>query len=145
MDETQQKYDTRRPATTRLPAWVYKLLVGLAAWFALASWFFAGPSTTDYLLFVVSAFIVVVVSLLLILSRVGRGDIAADDAKSSRAEDQLAFQDGAKWDLDAFQARLTFSQAATQILLPLATAAFGMTAIGIAFHIAEHMRPATGS
>ena len=33
---------------------------------------------------------------------------------------------------------LTGTQAAMQILLPIAAAALGMTALGIAFHIAEH-------
>jgi hypothetical protein len=37
--------------------------------------------------------------------------------------------------------RLSVNEAALQILLPLATAAFGMTAIGIVWHIAAYLVP----
>jgi hypothetical protein len=39
---------------------------------------------------------------------------------------------------DTWQGRLTGTEAAMQILLPIAAAAFGMTALGIAFHVVEH-------
>ena len=38
-----------------------------------------------------------------------------------------------------FPDRLSVSEAALQILLPLGTAAFGMTVIGIIWHIAAHL------
>jgi hypothetical protein len=37
-----------------------------------------------------------------------------------------------------FPDRLSVSEAALQILLPLGTAAFGMTTIGISWHIVAH-------
>jgi len=126
--------DIRRRSTGRLPRWVYRALLCMVAWFALAAWIFAGPGPTDYLLFIVSGFIVVVAALVLILSRVGGGS-----GERGRGEDQPSFSDRAGWDLEVYQTRLTVGQAATQVLLPLATAAFGMTAIGIALHIAEHL------
>lgn len=125
--------NVRRPSTGRLPPWVYRLLVGLVAWFALSAWIFAGPGPANYLLFIVSGFMVVVVLLQLILSRVGR----ADDPAGS-AEDGPQFRDRRKWDLDIFQSRISFNHAAVQILLPIGAAALGMTAIGIAMHVAEH-------
>jgi hypothetical protein len=141
MRQSQARDVVRRPVTGRLPRWVYRLLLGMAGWFALAAWIFAGPAVTDYLLFIVSGFIVAVAALVLILSRVGRSgaDTARDGADTAGDEDQLSFRDRARWDLDVYQSRLTVGQAATQMLLPLATAAFGMTAIGIALHIAEHL------
>ena len=51
---------------------VYALLIGFAAWFALAVWSFAGSGVTDYLLVIVSGFIFIVVALQLIQSCVGR-------------------------------------------------------------------------
>src|ERR1700752_3166239 len=60
-----------RPATSGLHPRVYALLIGLAGWFALSVWSFAGAGVTDYLLFVVSGFIFIVVALLTILSQVG--------------------------------------------------------------------------
>jgi len=127
---------TNKSATGRLPRWVYALLVGLAGWFALASWIFAAPGPTDYLLVVVSGFIFVAVGLLFILGCVKRNEEPGPDDQSVEPP---SFRDRSKWDLEVFQSRLSVSQAAMQILLPLATAALGMTAIGIAMRIAEHI------
>ena len=123
-----------RSATGRVPAWLYRLLIGFAAWFALSAWLFAGTGPTDYLLFIVSGFVFVAVMLPLILSRVGRRD-----NPDQRANEPPHFSERRKWDLDIFQSRISFNDAAVQILLPLAAAAIGMTAIGIVMHIAEHM------
>jgi hypothetical protein len=122
-----------RPTTRRLPSWVYTLLIGLAAWFVLSAWLFAGPGAIDYLLSIVSGFVLIVVSLLLILSRVGRGGETFNEA-----DDRPTFRDRAKWNLEVFQSRLSLAQATMQILLPVAAAALGMTAIGIAMRVVEH-------
>ena len=62
---------------------VYALLIGFAAWFALAVWSFAGSGVTDYLLVIVSGFIFIVVALQLILSCVGRTNDAAASRQSA--------------------------------------------------------------
>ena len=123
-----------RPVTSRLHPRVYALVIGLALWFVLSVWsFFTGAGVTDYLLFIVSGFIFVAVALPLILSRVGRPDNATEiDGKVP------PFHDWAAWDFDIWQGRLSGAQATMQILLPIAAVAFGMTAFGIALHIAEH-------
>jgi hypothetical protein len=124
-------HDARRPVTSALHARVWTLLVVFAAWFALAVWNFAGGGLSDYLLVIVSGFIFVVVTLQLILSRVGRRREAAEhDAKPS-------LRDWATFDFETRQGRLSGAEAALQILLPIAVAAVGMTAFGIVFHIAE--------
>jgi hypothetical protein len=89
---------------------------------------------TDYLLVVVSGIIFGAAALVLILSRVRRAS-----TESGGPEEPLLFEDRAGWDLDVFQTRLSVSEAALQILLPLGTAAFGMTVIGIIWHIAAHL------
>ena len=132
-DRNESKPQVGRPTTSRLPSWVYALLTGLVAWFVLAAWLFAGPGAIDYLLTIVSGFVFIVISLQVILSRVGRGEGTFNDADA-----QPEFRDRAKWDLDVFQSRLSIAQATMQILLPVASAAVGMTAIGIAMRIAEH-------
>jgi hypothetical protein len=104
------------------------------AWFALAVWIFAGPAVTNCLLVVVSGFIFVAAALVLILSLVKR-----ESAEQGGQQDPPLFQDRSGWDLDVFQTRLSVSEVALQILLPLGTAAFGMTAIGIVWHIAAHL------
>jgi len=133
-----EDHDSKRPVTQRLPRWVYRLLMLVVAWFAFAVWSFAGPAATDYLLVVVSGFIFVAVALVLILSRVRRAS-----TEPSRQEKPTQFRDRAGWDLEVFQTRLSVSEAALQILLPLGTAAFGMTTIGIIWHIVAHLTPGT--
>ena len=122
-----------REVTDTLHPRVYALAIGFALWFALAVWSFAGAGVTDYLLFIVSGFVVVVVALQLILSRVGRGNGA-----TTGEGETPPLRDCAAWDFDTWAGRLSGAQAAMQILLPMAAAAVGMTAIGIIYYIAEH-------
>jgi hypothetical protein len=121
-----------QPTTSTLHPRVYALLIGLAVWFALSVWSFAGAGVTDYLLFVVSGFVFIVVALLTILSRVGRSS-----SRPTGDHDPPSFRHWTSWDFDTRQGRLSGMQAVLQILLPIAVAAFGMTAFGIAFHLAE--------
>lgn len=121
-----------RPLTNWLHPRVYRMLIALAAWFALAVWSFAGSGVTDYLLFIVNSFFFVAIMLPFILSRVGRDGAAANDGK------ELSLHEWAAWDYDTWTGRLSGTEAATQILLPIAAAAVGMTVIGIIFRITEH-------
>ena len=124
--------DPQAAATSRLHDRVYTLLIVFSAWFALAVWIFAGRGVTDYLLFIVSGFIFVVVMLQLILSRVGR------TTKARKENDNWAsFREWATLDFETWQDRLSGAQAAVHILLPIAAAAVGMTAFGIIFFIIE--------
>jgi hypothetical protein len=128
-----------RPVTSRLHPFVYVLLVALALWLVLSVWsFFAGGGVTDYLLFIVSGFIFIAVALPFILSRVGRTDDATNGRTAKSGDQPPSFRDWAASDFDIWQGRLSGTQAALQILLPIAAVAFGMTAFGIALHIAEH-------
>ena len=133
LNQDDLSQDPERPVTSWLHPRVYALLIGFAGWFALAVWSFAGSGVTDYLLVIVSGFIFVVVALQLILSRVG----AHERGGGSRRQ-RLSLRTWVTWDFDTWQDRLSGAQAALQILLPIAVAALGMTAFGIAFHIAEH-------
>lgn len=127
----------RRPVNKVLHPRVYKLAIALAVWLVLSVWIFAGGGVTDYLLVIVSGFIGIAVALPLILSRVGHNDPARGRAEPD-VEQQTSFHDWADSDFDTWQGRLSGRQAAVQILLPIAAVAFGMTAFGIALHIAEH-------
>jgi hypothetical protein len=123
-----------RPVTRRLHPRVYGLVIALTMWFVLSVWLFAGGGVTDYLLFIVSAFIFVAVALPLVLSRVARIDDADDDAAGS-------YRKWAAADFDTWQGRLSGLQATVQILLPIAAVAIGMTILGVALHVAEHEGP----
>ena len=130
-----QTKDSGHRVTRRLHPRVYALMIGLALWLVLSVWLFAGNGIADYLLVIVSGFIVIAVALPLILSRVTRIDDAADD------DEPQSFRDWSAADFDTWQGRLSGAQAATQILLPIAAVAIGMTVFGIALHVAEHAGP----
>jgi hypothetical protein len=132
-----QSKDSRHRVTRRLHPRVYALMIGLALWLVLSVWLFAGNGVADYLLAIVSGFIVIAVALPFILSRVTRiEDATVDDEPQS-------FRDWSAADFDTWQGRLSGAQAATQILLPIAAVAVavGMTVFGIALHVAEHGGP----
>jgi hypothetical protein len=130
-----QSKDSRHRIARRLHPRVYALMIGLALWLVLSVWLFAGSGIADYLLVIVSGFIVIAVALPLILSRVTRIDDAADD------DEPQSFRDWSAADFDTWEGRLSGAQAATQILLPIAAVAIGMTVFGIALHVAEHAGP----
>ena len=130
--------DTVRSVTTSLHPWVYATLIGLVLWFVLWIWSFAGAGVTDYLLVIISGFLLVVVTLMLILSRVGHKDPAMGDNEVKADDKPKSFPDWAASDFDTDAGRLSSFQAATLILLPIAAAAFGMTVFGVTFLIVEH-------
>jgi hypothetical protein len=130
-----QTKDPGHWVTRRLHPRVYALLIGLALWLVLSVWLFAGDGVADYLLVIVSGFIIIAVALPFILSRVSR----IDDA-TAVAEPQ-SYRDWSAADFDTGQGRLSGAEAATQILLPIAAVAIGMTVFGIALHVAEHAGP----
>ncbi len=125
---------SRPPVTNWLHPRVYEILIAITAWFVLAVWNFAGPGIVDYLLFIVSGFIFVAVALPLILSRVGR-----DGRTEARDKKAPSLRDWASWNYDTGAGPLGGAEAATQILLPIAAAAVGMTIIGLLFQIIERV------
>jgi hypothetical protein len=123
---------TSEHVTDRLHPAVWIALVGFVIWFAIAIWSFGTGGYADWLLTVVTLFLLVAVSLPLILSRVGRSRTAARESLS----------DWARGEFQMWQDRAKASSAATEILLPIAAAAIGMTAIGIVFHYVTTHLPA---
>src|SRR5262249_45902333 len=117
-----------RPVSSILHPLVYALMAGLALWFVVSVWSFAVDDNADYLLVVVSGFVLVAVALPYILSRVNRIDEGPREGDSS-------FRSWASADFATWQDRLPGANAAIEILLPIAAVAFGMTAFGIIFHL----------
>ncbi len=124
--------NSTRPVTSRLHPRVYAAAAALSLWLIISVWIFAGGGIVDYLLVIISGFIFIAVALQFILWRATRVEQA-----EARDEPQ-SFRDWAKWDFDTWAGRLSGAQAATQILLPIAAVAVGMSIFGIALHIAEH-------
>jgi hypothetical protein len=113
---------------------VYMALVGLALWFVLSVWGFAGDGYADYLLAVVSGFILIVVALTSTLWWQWWKNRRPDAAR----EEQESLRTWAAGELDTWQDRVKGTNAAIEMLLPIAAVAFGMTAFGIVLHFTAH-------
>jgi hypothetical protein len=121
-----------RPAINGLHPYVYGAIAALTLWFVLAVWVsFASDGYTDWLLAVVSAFLLIFVALPFVLSRVSRED--ADDGGPRRS-----FRNWASCEFDTWQYRLTCKHAAVEVLLPIVAIAFGMTAFGVILLLVSH-------
>jgi len=128
--------DATLTVTGRLHSQVYAVLIGLALWMVLWVWSFVDGGETDYILFIVTGFILIVVGLQLVLMRVRRADQTADaDTSNGTAP---SFYQWARGEFEAERGRLCAGEAALLILLPIAAAAIGMMAFGIEFQIVEH-------
>jgi hypothetical protein len=117
-------------STDQLPIAVYAAVIGFVAWMGLAAWGFAGPGYADLSLAVVSGLLIIAIAIPLVLWRVWRAntDEQTDDAPSFRAWRSSQFE--------TWQDRQKGATAATEIVLPIAAAAAGMTAFAIIFHYA---------
>jgi hypothetical protein len=130
-DEQQQ----RTPVTSRAHPGIYAIVIGLTVWFICAAWIFSGYGLTNYLLVVVTGFLCVAIGLPLILFRVASARPSLQ-GRSPLGYEQPRLRDWMRWRYDTVTGRLSGLNAAAQILLPIAAAAFGMTAIGIAYRLA---------
>jgi hypothetical protein len=104
----------KRLATSGLHPRVYAILIGLSLWFVVWVWSFFGTGVTNYLLFIVSGFIGVVIALKLILSSVRR----SNDLANSNTNQPPSFHDWIRGDFDAEHGSLSSAEAAIIVLLP---------------------------
>jgi type VI protein secretion system component VasK len=144
LPESDNPNHANPPATSALHSWVYLALIGLALWMVLWVWSFVGNGETDYILFIVTGFIVTVVALQVVLMRVRRADKTSDStAQVSATQDNAtkgvaSFREWAHGLFEAERSRMRAGEAALLILLPIAAAAIGMMAFGIEYMIVEH-------
>ena len=89
--DADKRNSASRTVTSSLHPRVYTILIGLALWMALWVWRFVGGGETDYILFIVTGFIVVVVALQLVLMRVWRADKTIDESNSAK-DGAISFQ-----------------------------------------------------
>ena len=128
------RYD--RPASDELHPLVYQALIGLALWLILSVWaFFNDWGYAELLLAVVSGFILIVVAVPGAIWLTWRRH---RDPSPARPRHDSNFRDWASGDFNIWQSRISGTEAAIQILLPIAAVALGMTAFGISLHIAAN-------
>ena len=121
-----------RPALSGLHPYVYAAIAALVLWFIVSVWAaFAGDGYADWLLVVVSGFLMIFVALPFVLSCVTRDD--ADDGSPRRS-----FRGWASREFDTWQYRVKGKNAAVEVLLPIAAIAFGMTAFGVVLLLVSH-------
>jgi amino acid transporter len=124
-----------RPVFDQLHPRVYAGAVGLVAWFALAAWIlFDRQDDIGLLLTMVSVLLLVAVLVPVALALVWRRHRTEDQ----RHPEQLSFRDWSAGDFAVWGSRVRGTDAAIDLLLPLAAVAFGLTAIGIVFLLSTH-------
>jgi hypothetical protein len=100
----------------------------------LAIWGFGYDGQTDYLLAIVTGFLVIAVAipstLALMVHRQSNSDEEMTSAKTS-------FREWMPGDFDTWQDRVRGRNAAVEVLLPMAAIAIGMTAFAIVLHFTE--------
>lgn len=122
-------------STDRLPLAVYAAVIGFVAWMVLAAWGFAGPGYADLSLAVVTGLLIVVIAIPLVLWRVWRAN------SGERRENRMSFREWKSRPFETWQDSVKGSNAAAEIILPIAAAAVGMTAFAIIFHYAAAHAP----
>jgi hypothetical protein len=119
-----------RPVSRHLHRLVAIAAVGCVLWFVLAAWaFFGGFGYAELSLAVVSGFFLMAVLLPFVLWLTWR----RQNPEASRSGGE-SFRDWVSGDLETGQGRRKASDAMVEVLLPLAAAAIGVTAIGLIFH-----------
>ena len=127
----KQLVPVQRPASDGLHPVVYGAIIALTAWFVLSVWalFSGGYALMDDLVITVFFVIAVAVPLLLwLVWRSHRDDGEADDPASP-------FRQWAAGEFQSWTGRQKSSQAAVEILLPIAAVAIGITVFGLVFRI----------
>jgi hypothetical protein len=121
-----------RPVRDNFHPAVYWTMVGLGLWFVVSAWaLFGTDAYVDYLEVVVTGLFTMAILLPFAIYYTGwRND------PGRRDEHAEPLQAWAHSDMQTWQSRLHTSEASVLTLLPLAAVAFGLTAIGIVYHLA---------
>ena len=135
---TRELAHHNRPVFDQLHPNVYKAAVGLVALFVLAAWIlFDRQNDIGLPLAMVSVLLLVAVLLPWSLSLVWR----RHQMPHHRPPGKTSFHDWRMGDFAVWGSKLHGTDAAIDMLLPLAAVAFGLTAIGIVFLIAAATAP----
>ena len=124
----------RRPSGAFHPL-VFKLMAGLAAWFVLSSWAFAGGGATDLALTMVTFIFLVGVALPSLIGRIRQAHRMErpDDDESTTGRDTV-FGNWIGDDVELWTGPVKGKLVTIETLLPIAAVAFGMTAFALVLH-----------
>lgn len=111
---------------------VYAAMLLMALLFVAAAWYgFGTASYVDYLLVIVTAFLLMAVALPLLIWRQWR----THPTRGPHHGTLPSYHEWAQEAFDTFSGPTTGKAAATEILLPLGAVAFGMLAFAILVHV----------
>ena len=121
-----------RPTSGRFHPYVYRILAGLAAWFVISAWFFAGDGHTDLALTAVTGLFAMMVGIPSLLALARRAHPPGPPATPEEATGK--FDQWADRDVDLQTGPVKGKYAAIETALPIAAVAFGMTAFALVLH-----------
>ncbi|MGO9768848.1 MAG: hypothetical protein ACLPSW_04695 [Roseiarcus sp.] len=119
--EDSQTAAQRSPGATAIHPFVFKLVGAFALWFLLAIWSFVADPRSEYLLAVVTGFVLAVAALQSILRLVWR------KTHAPTPESRVTFAEWAAGQFEIQTGRMRGGEAAIEVLLPFAAAAIAMT------------------
>jgi hypothetical protein len=122
-----------RPVANDLHPVVYAALIGFVLWLIIAVWGFARDGLSDYLLVIVTGFIAIFVAIPATLLAMVRSH-PDPEREDGQPADRESFRSWAAGDFDIWQDRVKGSNAAVEVLLPIAAIAIGMTAFAVVVH-----------
>ena len=130
MDDRSER--RRQAASDSLHPAIYLTIVSLALLFVLGSWgfAFAGGGYITLALVAVTGLVTIAVLIPSAIYLAGRS-AGGEDEPAEPLREWLA------GDFQTWQARITSTSAATEILLPIAAVAFGMVAFAIVLNVVE--------
>jgi hypothetical protein len=134
LQPTSHRQPTRQRVVRSLHPAVYLALVGFTLWLGLAIWGFGYDRQTDYLLAIVSGFLLIAVAIPSTLALMVHRHKSLDERNSSG---EASLQEWMTGSFDTWQDRVKGRNAAVEVLLPMAAIAVGMTAFAIVLHFTE--------
>ena len=128
---TRQEKRHNRPVSIHLHPIVYWAIVGLVIWFAASAWmFFSAAEYMGLLLTVVTGFFFMAIAIPFAIWLVWRKNQDPDAMR----DESISLRDWASGEFETWQGRRKATDAAVEIIMPIAAVAFGLTALGIVFY-----------
>ena len=125
---TRQEKRHNRPVSTHLHPIVYWAIVGLVVWFAASAWtFFSAAEYMGLLLAVVTGFFFMVIAIPLAIWLVWRKNRNPD----AMWGESIPLRDWASGEFETWQGRRKATDAAVEIVMPIAAVAFGLMVKGL--------------
>jgi hypothetical protein len=126
------RLSTGRRTSGRFHPYVYRILAGLAAWFVISAWCFAGGGRTDLTLVAVTGLFAMMIGIPTLLALARRAHPPGPPVTPEETTGK--FDQWADREVDLQTGPVKGKYAAIETALPIAAVAFGMTAFALVLH-----------